>query len=93
LWVFGRCGATFGETFDGTSQLVTRLDRIRAFPGFPSIGWDIAITPIGPVLIEGNYNWDVVLAQQAGSRPLGGTAFPDRFLSWLAAAGTRELKG
>ncbi len=49
--------------------------------------------PIGPVLIEGNYNWDVVLAQQAGSRPLGNTAFPDHFLSWLAKATVnRRLK-
>jgi hypothetical protein len=58
----------------------------RAFPAFPSVGWDIAITPDGPMLIEGNYNWDVVLAQQTGPRPLGSTAFPVHLLSWLTKA-------
>lgn len=24
-----------------------------------SIGWDVAITPNGPVLIEGNDNWEI----------------------------------
>ncbi len=60
------------------------LEAHRAFPDFPSVGWDIAITPIGAVVVEGNYNWGVEIAQQAGSRPLGNTAFPDHFLNWLA---------
>ena len=29
-----------------------------------SIGWDIAITPSGPVIIEGNDDWDVILPQK-----------------------------
>lgn len=29
----------------------------------PTIGWDVAITPTGPVLIEGNDNWEISGAQ------------------------------
>lgn len=31
----------------------------RCFRGIQSIGWDVAITPTGPILIEGNDNWEV----------------------------------
>jgi hypothetical protein len=47
----------------------------RVFPDIPSVGWDVAITPEGPVLIEANYNWNVVLTQQAGARPIGETLY------------------
>jgi hypothetical protein len=53
------------------------------FSEFPSVGWDIAITADGPLLVEGNYNWGVVFSQQVGSRPLGSTSFPEHLLSWL----------
>lgn len=59
------------------------LQAHRVFSQFPSVGWDVAITPDGPVLVEGNHDWDVVLAQQPGCRPLGRTRFVDSFLSFL----------
>jgi hypothetical protein len=31
----------------------------REVPGIPYVGWDIAITPAGPVVVEGNYNTGV----------------------------------
>lgn len=31
----------------------------ECFRGIQSIGWDVAITPRGPILIEGNDNWEV----------------------------------
>lgn len=31
----------------------------RVFPQVPYVGWDIAITPTGPAIIEGNYNTGV----------------------------------
>lgn len=34
-----------------------------------AIGWDVAITPEGPCIIEGNDNWEISL-QQACDRPL-----------------------
>lgn len=54
----------------------------RTLPQFPSVGWDVAISPAGPILLEGNYNWCVVLAQQAGFRPLGGSHYADEYLAW-----------
>lgn len=35
----------------------------EALPEIPTIGWDVAITPSGPVLIEGNDNWEISGAQ------------------------------
>jgi len=55
----------------------------RVFYDFPSVGWDVAVTPEGPVLIEGNHNWNVVLTQQAGGPALGETPFFESYLSYL----------
>lgn len=30
-----------------------------ALPDIPSIGWDVALTPDGPILLEGNDNWEL----------------------------------
>ena len=38
-------------------DLVTKAHG--CFRGIQSIGWDVAITPTGPILIEGNDNWEV----------------------------------
>lgn len=54
-----------------------------AFPQFPSVGWDIAITDEGLVVVEANYNWDAVFTQQVGAQPLGRTKWPDHFREWL----------
>ncbi|MBD3286362.1 hypothetical protein GF359_07395 [candidate division WOR-3 bacterium] len=32
-------------------------------PGLNSIGWDVSLTKRGPVVIEGNDNWDMIIAQ------------------------------
>ena len=47
------------------------------FEGFHSIGWDIAITSDGPLLIEGNHDWGVRFIQYQGPTPLGRTRFPE----------------
>lgn len=33
------------------------------FPGVRSIGWDVALTPRGPVIVEGNADWDLAMVQ------------------------------
>jgi hypothetical protein len=38
-------------------DLVQRAHRL-AFPKFATLGWDVAITPEGPVLLETNSGWD-----------------------------------
>lgn len=35
------------------------------FYGVKTIGWDVAITPDGPKLIEGNIDWNFPMAQMA----------------------------
>ena len=47
------------------------------FPDFLTLGWDIALTPAGPVLLETNAGWDVTLPQLVLQRPLGETALRD----------------
>ncbi|MWB99642.1 sugar-transfer associated ATP-grasp domain-containing protein [Agromyces seonyuensis] len=42
------------------AEAVALADRLaRIVPEIPYVGWDIAITPDGPVVIEGNYNTGV----------------------------------
>ena len=47
-------------------------DAARAVPAF---GWDVALTPDGPVLIEGNQWSNPDIAQAPTGRPLGDTAY------------------
>lgn len=43
--------------FDDVLSFVDTIARV--VPEVPYVGWDIAITPTGPVVIEGNYNTGV----------------------------------
>ena len=49
--------------WDEVKDLVVKAHR--AIPEVVSIGWDVAITPNGPVLIEGNDNWEISRAQDS----------------------------
>jgi hypothetical protein len=42
-----------------------------------AIGWDIALTPEGPVLLEGNKSFDVMFLQRVQMKPIGATRFGD----------------
>jgi hypothetical protein len=83
-----------GERIDGfvlpgwheVKQLAVRAHE--AFAEFPSIGWDIAITERGPVIVEGNYNSGLFLAQVPHRQPLGATKYPLYYLSVLGAETT-----
>ena len=61
------------------------------FDPFHSIGWDIAIAEDGPVLVEGNHNWGVMIGQYPRLTPLGWTRLPGDIRHRLegAAAGVR----
>ncbi len=54
----------------------TALLAHRALPGFVFIGWDIALTDQGNLLLEGNANW-CADEFQVGGHPLGNTPFSD----------------
>ena len=59
----------------------------RAFAEFPSVGWDVAITRDGLMLMEGNYDWGIVFAQQLFGSSLATTTFAEHF--WAHASATR----
>jgi hypothetical protein len=54
-------------------ELVRRV-HVGAFPRFAFLGWDIALTKGGPILLEANTNWDAD-AHQMLDGPLGHTPF------------------
>ncbi len=55
-------------------ELTTKLHK--ALKGYVFIGWDIAITPDGPVFLEGNSSWNAQQHQESAPKPapLGRTA-------------------
>ena len=46
------------------------------FKTLPSIGWDIAITEDGPVIVEGNSQWGTDGVQMSHQKPLQATSIP-----------------
>lgn len=52
---------------------------MHSFLDLDSIGWDAAITEEGPIYVEGNDNWDIVLVQAVTS------GLRDRFYETIAS--------
>lgn len=52
---------------------------VQAFPMFKSIGWDVGLTSKGPVLLEGNWCYDLAVNQIAGRRGILGTPWVELF--------------
>lgn len=61
-----------GARFEGVEVpfwAETRALVLRAaetLPELPSLGWDVAVTAEGPVIVEANWNWDATLYQLGG---------------------------
>ena len=61
-----------GVSFEGYqiphyAEAIALVKRAHlAVHGVVTIGWDVAITPEGPVLIEGNDDWEITLMQMVG---------------------------
>jgi len=53
---------------------LARRAHATAFPRFAFLGWDIALTPDGPLLLETNSGWGALFHQMLDG-PLGHTAF------------------
>jgi hypothetical protein len=56
-----------GVVFDGWRipffrEAMSMVVRMHEYlPGIHSVGWDVAITGDGPVIVEGNDDWDGVI--------------------------------
>jgi hypothetical protein len=59
------------------------LKAHAVFPTYAYIGWDVAVTDAGPLLVEGNLRWGVESMQRAHNRPLGETRFVGTMLLHL----------
>lgn len=75
-------------------ELVVRAHR--AFNDRLIIGWDVAISPDGPILIEGNYGPDVDMMQRPTGVPLGRGRFAHviahHFRTRRAAVDSAEMR-
>ena len=60
----------------------------EAWPEFPFVGWDLADTSGGLVVLEGSCLWGGFLAQMSGSPPLGLTSFASIYHSYSRHRGS-----
>lgn len=72
--------------WDEVKWLVGRA-HAEAFPEHLIIGWDVALSTQGPMLIEGNRKPCMIVAQRANRRGVGTTRFGELLAYHLRAAG------
>ncbi|MEP7221704.1 MAG: sugar-transfer associated ATP-grasp domain-containing protein [Novosphingobium sp.] len=62
-------------------EMVCQAHR-TGFAAFSSLGWDVVLTDDGPLLLEANQGWGIMLHQVLGE-PLGHTAIGTAAAAWL----------
>jgi hypothetical protein len=70
-----------------TVSLVCRAHQ-RAFPAFVTLGWDVALTQNGPILLETNVSWNMA-QHQLRTGPLGKTGLANVIDELLGPAKAR----
>lgn len=55
----------------------------EAFPGMPSIGWDVAFAERGLTILEGNTKWDSYAIEIPHELPLTHTLFQKHYDAWM----------
>jgi hypothetical protein len=55
------------------------------------VGWDVAFTPEGPMILEGNTNWSAGTYQSLRGEPLGLTKFADILATQLTSENIRSV--
>lgn len=71
--------------WEAAKALVIRAHR-EAFDDYALIGWDVALSPEGPGLIEGNAKPGVLMPQRSGRRGLGNQRYGELLAYQLAKA-------
>ncbi|HRP31145.1 MAG TPA: sugar-transfer associated ATP-grasp domain-containing protein [Agriterribacter sp.] len=61
------------------------INAAKLLPGNRSIGWDVAISNNGPVLIEGNHNWNLL------SMAVGRKGYKKLFMQYMHRNVTEEV--
>lgn len=88
---FGPSGICRLPNWDASVRYVKAAHK--ACLNFVFIGWDVAFTPDGPMVLEGNTNWSATTYQTLKGEPLGLTKFADILATQLGpkslAAGIR----
>jgi|GEM_PF-1898800 len=82
-----RTGATIaGRRLPCWPEVLALVERAhRVFAEHPVIGWDVAITPDGPVLVEANVIWNARSLQAANGTALGRTSYASDVLELFEA--------
>ncbi len=63
--------------------LALALRAHKNLQSYVFLGWDLALTPAGPMLLEGNAGWDSLIVQKPQQLPLGQTFFVDICRMWM----------
>ncbi len=72
---FGRSDACTLPDWDAALRYVKVAHQ--ACSNFVFVGWDVAFTPDGAMILEGNANWEAATYQTLRGEPLGHTKFAD----------------
>lgn len=79
---------TTGHPIEGTvipywQQVMELVKKAHAvYPHLPIVGWDVAVSPDGPLIIEGNCNPRLMLIQLHDNIPVTKTSLTDLFFAW-----------